>query len=48
MDIHPTYISIHNTNRKKQVILLLIPNRGMASSCSKKIIGIIKRNSDKT
>ena len=46
--IYPAYVSKQNSNREKQVILLLIPNREkMALSCSKKIISIIKRNNIK-
>ena len=26
MDIYPTYISKHNSNREKQIIPLMIPN----------------------
>ena len=41
--IYPVYVSQHNSNREKQVILLLIPN-GQGLSCSKNTINIIKRN----
>ena len=37
MDICPTCVSKHDSNRKNQVIFLMIPNRErMVLSCSKK------------
>ena len=52
--IYPADVSKYNSNREKQVILLMIlkgeklheaKSKGqMASSCSKKTISIIKRN----
>ena len=43
--IYPAYALKHNSNCEKQVILLMIANgAGLALSCSKKTISIIKRN----
>ena len=46
--IYPTHVSNRNSNRQKQLILLMIPNRekrtAMALSCSKETISIINRN----
>ena len=47
--IYPTYVSKHNSNSEKQVILLMISNREkMSLSCSKKLsallIGITSKN----
>ena len=49
---YPAYVSKHNSNCEKELILIIISNRegrevgrtAMALSCSKKIISIIKRN----
>ena len=42
--IYPAYVSKQNSNREKQVILVMTSNIQMTLSCCKKTIGIIKRN----
>ena len=48
--IYTVFVSKQNSNRKKQIILLMIPNgEGWSSKyCSSKITCIIKRNNIKT
>ena len=41
--IYPAFVSKHNSNREKNVILLMIPNREkIALSCCSKFVSIIK------
>ena len=42
--IYPAYVSKQNSNREKQVNLVMTSNRQMTLSCCKKTISIIKRN----
>ena len=42
--IYPAYLSKQNSNREKQVILVMTSNRQMTLTCKKKTISIIKRN----
>ena len=42
--IYTAYVSRHNSNCEKEVILLMIPMKKMALSCSKETISIIKMN----
>ena len=42
--IYHAYVSKQNSNREKQVILVMTSNRQMTLSCCKKTISIIKRN----
>ena len=45
-DVYPAYVSKHNSNREKQVILLMIPNEEKWHYLAvKKTSSIIKRNS---
>ena len=46
--IYASYVSKHNWNRKKQVIILMILNREKSRYISVKIIYIIKRNNVNT
>ena len=43
LKICPAYVSKHNSNRQKQVILLMIPTEKDGIIFSKKTIRIIKR-----
>ena len=43
-NIHPAYVSKYNSNREKQVILLMINNREKWHYPAVKTISIIKRN----
>ena len=49
LKIYPTYVSKSKSNLKKEMDLLMIPNRkGWHYLAVKRIICIIKRNKDKT
>ena len=45
--IYPAYVSKHNSNHEKQVILLMIANGEKWHVLQQKIISIIKRNNIK-
>ena len=46
MEIAPAYISKYNSNREKQITLLMIPN-GLALPCSKKLSALLRRITSK-
>ena len=49
MNVYPTFISKHNSNYEKQIILLMIPTgEGWLCLGVKVIFDVIKGNNDKT